>query len=233
MTIYWNHKRNVHALCGMMFGISKQPLHIDNTLPFEEVSRYSTLVRDYFVRTFACILALSVTLLEAEASETLFLTGVASLPPPTAARNLCKQYTWACSEERSGVLSREQEMKILKRLNRIINSSVPRISDQSQYKVEDRWVLPTLQGGDCEDFALLKKREALKAGVEPKSLFLATALDKNRNGHAVLIYRSEEGDLVLDNTTSIIKPWRETRYLFLRMQDPKQLHRWVGVYGGG
>jgi len=78
---------------------------------------------------------------------------------------------------------------------------------------------------------LLKKRDLIKAGIDPRKLLLATVLDTRKNAHAVLVYRSSQGDLVLDNLTNRIKPWSDTRYLFLRMQDPKQPRKWVGVYG--
>ena len=81
-----------------------------------------------------------------------------------------------------------------------------------------------------KDFALLKKRELIRAGIDPSKLLIATVLDRKRNAHAVLVYRSSQGDLVLDNLTNRIKPWSVTRYLFLRMQDPRQPRNWVGVY---
>ena len=128
-------------------------------------------------------------------------------------------------------LSSNQEMKLVQQINRQVNSTTRSVTDQSQYKTQERWALPTSRGGDCEDFALLKKRDLIKAGLDPRKLLIATVLDTSRNSHAVLVYRSKGGDLVLDNLTNRIKPWSATRYLFLRMQDPKQPRRWVGVYG--
>ena len=76
-----------------------------------------------------------------------------------------------------------------------------------------------------------KKFELVQNGVDPTKLLIATVLDTNRNGHAVLVYRSSEGDLVLDNVTNRIKTWKETRYLFL-IQDPIHPDRWVQVSSG-
>lgn len=168
---------------------------------------------------------------QAYATEGAYITAVSTSPPPSGAQQLCRQYSWACSSQRSVSLSSQQEMKIVQQVNRQVNASTREITDQSQYRTREYWALPTTRGGDCEDFALLKKRDLINAGIDPNKLLIATVLDTRRNAHAVLIYRSAQGDLVLDNLTNRIKPWKTTRYLFLRMQDPRQPGRWVGVYG--
>ncbi|WP_298848188.1 transglutaminase-like cysteine peptidase [uncultured Ruegeria sp.] len=167
----------------------------------------------------------------ARASDGGFIPSVASSPPPSGAINLCTQYNWACAGKRSVSMSSQQEFRVVEQVNRSVNRSTREVTDQSQYKTRERWALPTAIGGDCEDFALLKKRDLIHAGVDPSKLLIATVLDRRRVPHAVLVYRTANGDLVLDNLTNRIKPWTATRYLFLRMQDPKRPSRWVGVYG--
>ena len=167
----------------------------------------------------------------ASARDTAFITSVAASPPPSGAQQLCRQYAWACAQTAAASMPSHQELKLVKQINRRVNSSTREVTDQSQYKTRELWALPTSLGGDCEDFALLKKRDLIKAGIDPRKLLIATVLDTRRNSHAVLVYRSNQGDLVLDNLTNRIKPWSQTRYLFLRMQDPKQPRQWVGVYG--
>ncbi len=166
----------------------------------------------------------------ASAKDTAFIQSIAASPPPSGARQLCRQYSWACAHKAVATLSSAQEMQLVKKINRRVNASTREVTDQSQYKTREFWALPTSRGGDCEDFALLKKRDLIKAGIDPRKLLIATVLDTRRNSHAVLIYRSGHGDLVLDNLTSRIIPWKDTRYIFLRMQDPKQPRKWVGVY---
>ena len=115
----------------------------------------------------------------------------------------------------------------------IIPDGLRAIEDDRQYGVAEHWALPTRTGGDCEDFALLKKRELVSVGIDPSRLLLATVLDRQRNPHAVLVFRSDAGDLVLDNLTNQIRPWRATRYMFLQMQDPDRPTRWVNVFASG
>ncbi|WP_170760078.1 transglutaminase-like cysteine peptidase [Ruegeria lacuscaerulensis] len=167
----------------------------------------------------------------AVASEGNFIPSINVSPPPSGARQLCRQYKWACSTKASVLMSSQQEMQIIRQVNRRINSTTRTVTDQSQYRTIERWALPTSRGGDCEDFALLKKRDLIRAGVDPNKLLIATVLDTQRNSHAVLVYRSAGGDLVLDNLTNQIKPWSATRYLFLRMQNPRKPSGWVSVYG--
>lgn len=166
---------------------------------------------------------------EAYASEALFLKVLAASSPPSAAIHLCQKYSWVCSNERSVSHSNQRELQIINQVNREVNTSTRVVEDRRQYKTRDLWTLPTSMGGDCEDFVLLKKKELIRAGVDPGKLLIATVLDERRNGHAVLVYRSSGGDLILDNQTNRIKLWSATRYLFLRMQDPNQPRRWVSV----
>ena len=191
----------------------------------------ATLGSGHFICAAALLLGTLGAAPAAQASEGAFITIVSASPPPSGARQLCRQYDWACATKRSGRLTSQQEMQIVQRVNRHVNATIREVTDQSQYKTRERWALPTSRGGDCEDFALLKKRDLIAAGIDPRKLLIATVLDTRRNAHAVLVYRSESGDLVLDNLTNRIKPWASTRYLFLRMQDPKQPRRWVGVFG--
>ncbi|SIN96266.1 transglutaminase-like cysteine peptidase [Vannielia litorea] len=158
-----------------------------------------------------------------------YMVGARSAPAPSGARSLCSQYAWACAAQ-SGP-GRPSELALVRRVNLAINASTRTISDKSQYAREEHWALPTRKGGDCEDFALIKKRELIRSGVAPSRLLIATALDNQRRSHAVLIYRSAGGDVVLDNQTNKMLGWRETGYIFLRMQDPDNPARWVSGFG--
>ncbi len=117
-------------------------------------------------------------------------------------------------------------------INKKINGRVRSVSDQAQYKKREVWALPTRKGGDCEDFALLKKRELIALGIDPSRLLLATVFDRRQGAHAVLVLRTEGGDLILDNLTNKIQPWRATQYTFMRMQNPQKPTTWVAVSAG-
>jgi len=118
-------------------------------------------------------------------------------------------------------------------VNADVNRAVREISDQAQYGVEERWTLPGPRGGDCEDFALLKMKRLIEAGVDPKSLRIATALDENRENHAVLLVTTPDGEVVLDNRRSRVLPWQKTGYFYLRAQDAAEPWKWTAALSDG
>ena len=157
------------------------------------------------------------------------LTVTKSIAAPLGAR-----YAWACARGGEGrIVGSENLLRAATIVNRKVNRSVREVSDSRQYRIREHWALPTRQGGDCEDFALLKKRELLRAGVPPDRLMIATVLDRKRRAHAVLVLRTDDGDYVLDNLTNRIKTWDRTGYSFLRMQDPRTKSGWKLVLRGG
>lgn len=168
----------------------------------------------------------------ASATNESFIPKKGAAPAPDGAQAICRTYSWACATAGTNVAA-GIEFQRVSAVNTSVNRSVRAIEDDRQYGVAEHWALPTQTGGDCEDFALLKKRELVKLGVDPRRLLIATVLDRQRNPHAVLVFRSAKGDLVLDNLTDQIRDWRETRYIFLQMQDPDRPSRWVNVFASG
>lgn len=163
-------------------------------------------------------------------SEPYFLEAVSISAPPSGAAGLCRTYSWACTTGAGRVDQRDSSM--IARVNRIVNRDVRTVSDFRQFNRREHWSLPTARGGDCEDFALLKKQMLIQLGLPPQALLIATVLDRNRRGHAVLVVRTTAGDMVLDNQTNRIKLWSDTGYIFLRMQDPTSPKGWVSLIGG-
>jgi len=94
-------------------------------------------------------------------------------------------------------------------------------------------MLPGPRGGDCEDFALAKKKRLIEAGVPAGAVLIATALDRRRKPHAVLVLRARAGDYVLDNLTDRMLLWHRTGYSFLRMQNPIAPWKWDLIAAGG
>ena len=165
------------------------------------------------------------------ATANAYLEATLQMDPPNAARELCARYDWACAGRGAGGgLPEAQALALIERVNREVNRAVRAVPDRQQYGQTDHWSLPTPAGGDCEDYALLKKKELIRHGLDPKSLLLATVLDRRRVPHAVLIYRSRNGDLLLDNLTDDVIDWRASAYIFLRMQNPQDPRRWVGGF---
>lgn len=156
-----------------------------------------------------------------------------SAAAPQGANGLCAAYDWACAKTGKRVAIDAAVLEMVKDVNRRVNAAVRPVGDSDQYGVAERWSLPSRRGGDCEDYALLKKQELIAAGIAPEQLLIATVLDRQRQSHAVLVLRSGKQDLVLDNMTGRILPWQQTGYTFLRLQNPAQPTGWVAVLAGG
>ncbi len=203
----------------------------DMTKPTSAQKKISERLPVYL--SLACIIcSYLVSAASLQASELPWIKLDREVQAPSGAKSLCKDYSWACANTRTSGLPEAREKQIVKAINLRVNRRIRAVSDQNQYGTKEYWTLPMQGSGDCEDFALQKKFELMQNGLDPTKLLIATVLDTNRSGHAVLVYRSSEGDLILDNVTNRIKSWKETRYLFLRIQDPNHPDRWVQVSSG-
>ena len=179
------------------------------------------------------ILAAGLTITGTLAEAGSYMTPRHPIRQPDGAGSLCETYTWACATTHSAQAFGEVEMAEVRRVNAQVNRTTRQIPDVQQYDRAEVWALPTRRGGDCEDFALLKKRRLIEAGIPPDRLLIATVLDTRFQGHAVLVVRTGTGDVVLDNLTSRIRSWDETGYIFMKMQSPETPGGWDAIIAGG
>ena len=82
---------------------------------------------------------------------------------PQGFLGICSRYQWACAAEQQTSMSDRNVLRMAQRINRHVNRRVRSISDTRQYNQAEVWALPTRRGGDCEDFALLKKGSVYKS----------------------------------------------------------------------
>jgi len=118
----------------------------------------------------------------------------------------------------------------LETVNRTVNVTVRSVSDVTHYGVEDFWELPFQGGGnagDCEDYVLQKRQMLLARGIPMTALSIALVRTSWNEPHAVLLVRSSQGDYVLDNLTSRIKPWTEVTYSWIKWQSGNNPEAWV------
>ena len=112
--------------------------------------------------------------------------------------------------------------------NNRMNSDIVPITDQDLYKVGEFWTYPDGYG-DCEDIALAKRRALIEEGWDPSTLLIAVVRERNGNGHAVLMVRTDRGDLVLDNQDGLVRLWNETPYHFIKRQSQDNSGEWVQI----
>jgi predicted transglutaminase-like cysteine proteinase len=114
-------------------------------------------------------------------------------------------------------------------LNVEVNAAVKPASDKAVYGVEERWTLPDVGRGDCEDFALLKRKRLAEAGIDLGNLLMTVVRKADGEGHAVLTLRTTQGDFVLDNLDWRVKLWTETPYVFVKRQNSVNGGRWDAI----
>jgi predicted transglutaminase-like cysteine proteinase len=194
---------------------------------------FTTALRTMLSVGLLVTLALPAHAIDARKLHRDLLPVKATVSAPSGASGLCRQYAWACARTGRVTTIDAAALAIVQKVNQRANQKVRPVSDQRQWSIAEKWSLPTNRGGDCEDFAIYKKKMLIEAGFSPDQLLIATVLDRQNRSHAVLVLRTGTQDLVLDNLTGRIKPWRDTGYTFLRLQDPRQPNRWVAVFAGG
>ena len=85
--------------------------------------------------------------------------------------------------------------------------------------------------GDCNTFALTKRRALIALGWPEETLLLAAVYTERNEGHLVLVARTSQGDLVLDNRVPRIVEWSVLPYRWVSMQSQMSPARWVRVTG--
>ncbi|PSH66796.1 hypothetical protein CU102_18520 [Phyllobacterium brassicacearum] len=140
---------------------------------------------------------------------------------PPAFRSFCGRLASICNT-RSGarvVQLTDEKRQQLQSVNMAVNSRIRQQTDMRTNGVEDLWTIPT-KAGDCEDFAILKKRELMKRGWPAASLLLTVArLPFSNEGHVVLTARTSAGDLILDSRSNSVKDWSSTSYRYYARQS--------------
>ena len=121
--------------------------------------------------------------------------------------------------------------KLITSTNLIVNAAIREATDQEVYGVPERWEYPTSGAGDCEDFALEKRKQLINAGLPRQSLLMTVVTDENGFGHAILTVRTTNGDFELDNRTDRILAWEATGYGFVKQQAQDNPNHWVRLGG--
>ena len=114
-------------------------------------------------------------------------------------------------------------------VNNLVNTMVVPRTDMEIWGVEEYWSYPTSGVGDCEDYALEKRRRLMKAGMPAGNLLITVVRQPNGDGHAVLTVRTSLGDFVLDNLEPRVLAWHETSYEFLKKQSERHSGVWVSI----
>ena len=153
---------------------------------------------------------------------------------PIGHYELCRELPQECrqkSPKRQPVeLTRDLWAKIVT-INNAVNAEVQPLTDLEMWGREEVWSYPNGQG-DCEDYALEKRRRLTAIGVPVGDLLVTVVRQHNGDGHAVLTVRTSLGDFVLDNLEGRVLRWSETEYTFLKRQSTLHAGAWVSISDG-
>jgi predicted transglutaminase-like cysteine proteinase len=109
-------------------------------------------------------------------------------------------------------------LKTLRTVNQRVNSAIrPRRDGRT-----DTWTL-NASSGDCEEFVLAKRQKLMDLGLPSSALRIAQVRTRHGEGHAVLVVRTDQGDIVLDNLTTRLTRLETTGYRLVAMSGANPL----------
>ncbi|ESX50022.1 transglutaminase-like cysteine peptidase [Mesorhizobium sp. M1148] len=117
-------------------------------------------------------------------------------------------------------------------VNNSVNTRIVPRTDMEMWGKEEVWSYPDSGFGDCEDYALEKRRELMALGVPAGNLLMTVARQQNGDGHAVLTVRTSLGEFILDNLESKVLSWTDTDYTYLKRQSDQNSGVWVTINDG-
>ena len=172
-----------------------------------------------------------------ETAQSAFASTAGATSIPIGWHLFCQEHQAEChaANASSGgdtVSLDEDKWKALLNVNRLVNQNIAGVTDDEHYHIYAKgianwWTYPDDGMGNCNDYAILKKRLLVEAGWSSSALFLTVVLDHQNEGHLVLMARTDRGDLILDNLTDRVVLWRETGYTFLKRQSSEDPDVWV------
>jgi predicted transglutaminase-like cysteine proteinase len=145
--------------------------------------------------------------------------------------DFCARYPGECSVEQvpaADINLSAKAMREINRVNRWVNAHVEAVSDMDHWGIVDRWDYPTDGKGDCEDYALLKRKMLIDLGFPRQALLMTVVKDASQEGHAILTLKTTKGEFVLDNLNDDMKPWTAAvGYRFVKRQSQENPNVWV------
>jgi len=142
----------------------------------------------------------------------------------------CQKYRDRCSAPAGGSrvqLTGDLWYTIVE-VNDRINREVRPLTDMEIFGVEERWEYPG-NVGDCEDYALQKRKVLNSMGLPLGALLLTVGRDADGGGHAVLTVVTDRGDFVLDNVEKRVLRWQDAELTYLKRQSSRDPRRWESL----
>ena len=154
---------------------------------------------------------------------------------PVGHYEFCQKLPQECNERTPKQAPSELTRKLwatIVAVNNSVNTRITPRTDMEQWGKEEVWSYPDTGFGDCEDYALEKRRELMNAGMPAGDLLMTVARQPNGDGHAVLTVRTSLGEFILDNLQPKVLSWTDTDYTYLKRQSTENSGVWVTINDG-
>jgi predicted transglutaminase-like cysteine proteinase len=150
-----------------------------------------------------------------------------SAVPPAGVMGFCIKYLAECSTKPAGsvvVTLDDQRRHQLETVQARVNTAIaPRSMPGHE------WDYASHGYGECNQYALEKRRDLIALGWPREALLLTAALTERGEGHLVLVARTSAGDLVLDNRSGPVVDWSYLPYHWVEQQRASSLTQWVSL----
>ena len=145
--------------------------------------------------------------------------------PPIGYIVFCARNSNECGSSESKILRlTEDSWEKLQTIQWEVNHSVRYRHDE-----KEKWSYVDQGFGDCEDYALEKRRQLVAVGIPRSALVLSTVTTKTGNYHAVLVVVTDKGDFVLDSHFKSVMHWERNPYTWRTREDTKDPMKWFRV----
>jgi predicted transglutaminase-like cysteine proteinase len=165
-------------------------------------------------------------------ADGLYMPAGGATDVPYGWADFCRRYVSECGggwiPPRDVILT-PGKRKMIEGVNKWVNAHVQPISDMEHWGVLDQWDYPYDGTGDCEDYALLKRKILIDEGLPRQALLMTVVRDEQNEGHAVLTVKTDGGDFILDNLNDEVKLWNKTGYRFVKRQSQTNQNVWAQI----
>lgn len=151
----------------------------------------------------------------------------APVAPPVGLIGFCLKYLVECTLPTPGdtvVALDEQKLHELEAVQAKVNAAI-----EPRDVPGHAWDYPVDGTGECNEYALEKRRELIDLGWPREALLLTAALTERGEGHLVLVARTTGGDLVLDNRVDRVTDWSYLPYHWISQETATSLTQWVSL----
>lgn len=154
-------------------------------------------------------------------NENISVGSTQSASTPIPMQFFCARFASECRASRITSTAFSDELStMLQRVNAHVNKTI-----RPMPRPPAGWTVNPV-AGDCNDYALTKRSMLIGMGIPAGALRIGITKTWRGESHAVLIVKTDAGDIVLDNLSARVKTLRETGYR-ISMLSSANPRKWI------